>query len=157
MWSCNYLSATSCLRKPKYFSLTQSQDGRLIFLFERRLNHVLLNLAQSLPLESRKFYPVNKPQSWFLAVFTFFPITYVTRYKKNRWHSLSEPTYHGQISSRLSPKTLRFLDENCHWRNKTWLKFVPLYINVRSTVKKLHEFAFQFSIVSTQFRLPGEQ
>ena len=71
--------------------------------------------------------------------------------------SFSEPTYHGQISSRLSPKTLRFLDENCHWRNKTWLKFVPSYINVRSTVRKLHEFAFQFSIVSTQFRLPGEQ
>lgn len=86
---------------------------------------------------SRKQAAVLNSTCLFLAVFTFIPITYVTRYKKNRWHSCSEPTYHSQMSSQLSLKTLRFLDENCRSREKKWRKFVPSYINVRYTVKKI--------------------
>ena len=47
------------------------------------------------------------------------------------------------MSSQLSLKTLRFLDENCRSREKKLRKFVPSYINVR--YKKLHEFGLQFS------------
>ena len=123
MWTCNYVSAISCYEKPKYFSLTQSLDRRPIFWDERRLNHFCFTSHNLCPWKiTNSFQPeqaaiLNSARS-FLAVFTFILITYVTRYKKNRWHSCSEPTCHGKISSQLLPKTLRCLDENCLSRKK---------------------------------------
>lgn len=88
-----------------------------------------------------------------LALFTFIPITYVTRFPKNRWHTSSEPPYHGQLSSQLSPETLRFLDENCLSRKKK--HDGSLFYNTQIfdlQWKKLHEFGLLSSFKWTWMR-----
>ena len=112
------------LRKPKYFfflcnpwiedQFSNRRGAYIIFCFTSH-NLCPWKTTHSFPRANRspKF---NSPL--FFAAFTFIAITYVTRYKKNRWHSCSEPTYHGQISSQLSPK-------------------IQSYINARYTVKKI--------------------
>lgn len=48
----------------------------------------------------------------------FFPVFYVTKLKKNRWHGSSEPPYHSRILSQLSLEKLVFMRPTCRLRRK---------------------------------------
>ena len=49
----------------------------------------------------------------------FFPVFYVTKLKKNRWHGSSEPPYHSRILSQLSLEKLILCVQHVVWEEKS--------------------------------------